>query len=238
MLDDVLAVKRHGLITLERARLLTGSAGPVALAEQVHDATKLTVYVGRQERAAGVPAFVAICDLLHRRGIAGATVLLGVDGTVHGVRRRARFFGRNADVPMMIVAIGSGARIAAVLPEIEALLTRPLLTLERVRVCKRDGELLARPTPLPRVDDSGLGLWQKLMVYSSERARDGNLPLHVSLVRRLRVAGAAGATCAAGHLGVSRRPRPARRPALLQLRRRVPVVTIDHRHAGADRRVV
>ena len=224
MLDDVLAVKRHGLITLERARLLTGSAGPVALAEQVHDATKLTVYVGRQERAAGVPAFVAICDLLHRRGIAGATALLGVDGTVHGVRRRARFFGRNADVPMMIVAIGSGARIAAVLSEIEALLTRPLLTLERVRVCKRDGELLARPTPLPQVDHSGLGLWQKLMVYSSERARDGNLPLHVSLVRRLRLAGAAGATCVRGIWGFHGDHLP-HGDRLLQLRRRVPVIT-------------
>ncbi len=90
LLDDVLAVKRHGLVTLERARMLTGSSGPVMLAEQVHDATKLTSYVGRQERGGGVPAFVAICDLLRRRELAGATVLLGVDGTVHGGRRRDR----------------------------------------------------------------------------------------------------------------------------------------------------
>ena len=224
LLDDVLAVKRHGLITLERAQMLTGSVDPVTLADQLHEATKLTIYVGRQERAAGVPAFVAICDLLHRRGIAGATVLLGVDGTVHGVRRRARFFGRNAEVPMMIIAVGSGERIAAVLPEIEALLARPLLTLERVRVCKRDGELLARPTPLPEVDHSGLGMWQKLMVYSSEQARDGNLPLHVSLVRRLRLAGAAGATCVRGMWGFHGDHIP-HGDQLLQLRRRVPVVT-------------
>ena len=51
-----------------------------------------------------MPAFVAVCDLLHRRGVAGATVLLGVDGTTHGQRRRARFFAGNDDVPMMIVA--------------------------------------------------------------------------------------------------------------------------------------
>lgn len=224
VLDDVLAVKRHGLITLERARMLTGSSGPVTLAEHVHDATKLTVYVGRQERAGGVPAFVAICELLRRRGIAGATVLLGVDGTVHGVRRRARFFGRNAEVPMMIIAVGSGADIAAVLPELELLLARPLLTLERVRVCKRDGELLARPTPLPEVDDSGLGMWQKLMVYSSERARDGSLPQHVSLVRRLRQSGAAGATCVRGVWGFHGDHAP-HGDRLLQLRRRVPIVT-------------
>ena len=92
-----------------------------------------------------MPAFVAVCDLLYRRGIAGATALLGVDGTAHGVRQRARFFGRNADVPMMIIAVGAGEQIARVLPELGRMLQRPLLTLERVRVCKRDGELLAPP---------------------------------------------------------------------------------------------
>ena len=41
---------------------------------------------GARSASAGAPAFVAVCELLHRRGIAGATVLLGVDGTAHGVR--------------------------------------------------------------------------------------------------------------------------------------------------------
>ena len=62
----------------------------------MHEETKLTIYLGRQERVYRVPAFVAVCDLLHRRGIAGATALLGVDGTAHGQRERAAFFSRNA----------------------------------------------------------------------------------------------------------------------------------------------
>ena len=65
-----------------------------------------------------VPAFVAVCDLLHRRGIAGATALLGVDGTAHGRRERAAFFSRNAGTPMMVIAVGSGERIGRVLPEL------------------------------------------------------------------------------------------------------------------------
>ena len=69
----------------------------------------------------GAPAYIAVCELLHRRGITGATVLLGVDGTAHGVRQRARFFGRNAEVPVMIIAVGAGQQIAAVLPELGAL---------------------------------------------------------------------------------------------------------------------
>ena len=64
----VLQIKRRGLITLERARLLTGESGRVQLPEQLSEATKLTVYVGRQRARRGTPAFAAICELLHRRG--------------------------------------------------------------------------------------------------------------------------------------------------------------------------
>jgi PII-like signaling protein len=225
MLDEVVAIKRGGLITLERARLLSGEIPPTVLPEDLHEATKLTIYVGRAEQSYGVPAYVAVCDLLHRRGVAGATALLGVDGTAHGVRERARFFGRNADVPMMIIAVGSGEHISRVLPELGALLTRPLMTLERVRVCKRDGELLAPPTELPAADERGRALWQKLMVYTSERAQQGRGPLHLELVRRLRERGAAGATCVRGIWGFHG-DHPPHGDRLLQLRRRVPVVTI------------
>ena len=180
LLDEVAAIKRHGLITLERARMLTGEIEAVSMPEELHEATKLTIYVGRQERINGSPAFVAISDLFHRRRLAGATVLLGVDGTAHGLRQRARFFGRNVDVPMMIITVGAGDQIARILPELGTLLSRPLVTLERVRVCKIDGRLLAQPTPLPSSDQHGLDLWQKLMVYTSEQARYGNSPLHVA----------------------------------------------------------
>ena len=225
VLDKVIQVKRHGLITLERARMLSGEVGGVAVPEELNEATKLTIYVGRQEQVGGCPAFVAVCDLLHRRGIAGATALLGVDGTAHGVRQRARFFGRNAEVPMMIIAMGAGEEIARLLPELGDLLSRPLLTLERVRVCKRDGRLLSPPSALPATDEQGLAMWQKLMVYASEQARHGRSPLHVALVRRLRESGASGATCLRGVWGFHGDHAP-HGDRLLQLRRHVPVVTI------------
>jgi PII-like signaling protein len=225
LLKEVMAIERRGLVTLERARMLTGEILPATLPQALDEETKLTVYVGRDERIYGVPAYVAVCDLLRRRDVAGATVLLGVDGTAHGVRERARFFGRNADVPLMIIAVGSGPSIARVLPELGALLRRPLLTLERVRVCKRDGQLLARPDALPAIDERGLPLWQKLMVYTSEQARHGRSPLHLALVRRLQASGVAGATCLRGTWGFHGEHAP-HGDRLLQLRRRVPIVTV------------
>jgi PII-like signaling protein len=225
LLDEVLAIKRHGLITLERARILTGDIAPVTLPEELDEATKLTVYVGRGEQINRIPAYVAVCDLLHRRGVAGGTALLGVDGTAHGVRERGRFFGRNIEVPMMIIAVGAGQQIAGVLPDLGAMLRRPLVTLERVRVCKRDGQLLAAPTALPSVDERGLAVWQKLMIYTSEQARHGRSPLHLALMRRLRASQASGATCVRGVWGFHGDHAP-HGDRLLQLRRHVPVVTI------------
>ena len=211
--------------TAQRPLPPAGAPGGRPLVLELHEVTKLTIYVGRQEQVAGTPAFVAVCELLRRHGIAGATALLGVDGTAHGVRQRTRFFGRNAEVPMMIVAVGAGEQIARVLPELGALLPRPLLTLERVRVCKRDGQLLAPPTPIPTTDEQGLAVWQKLMVYASEQARHGRSPQHVAMVRRLRESGASGATCVRGVWGFYGDHAP-HGDRLLQLRRHVPVVTI------------
>jgi PII-like signaling protein len=168
---------------------------------------------------------VAVCELLCREGIEGATVLLGVDGTRAGERRRARFFARNAGVPLMILAVGESERVAAVLPALSGLLEDPLLTLERVRVCKRDGRLLQAPHELPAEDAAGRELWQKLTVYSSQAATVEGRPLNVELVRRLRASAAAGATSVRGIWGFHGQHAP-HGERLLQMRRHVPVVTV------------
>jgi PII-like signaling protein len=157
--------------------------------------------------------------------VEGASVLLGVDGTLAGERRRASFLGRNVSVPLMVNAVGASDRIAGALADVSELLPRPLVTLERVSVCKRDGRLLRTPHELPDGDAGGLATWQKLMVYTSERAQHGGTPLHRALVTELRAAGAAGATCLRGIWGYHGDHAP-HGDAFLQLHRRVPVVTI------------
>jgi PII-like signaling protein len=224
-LEDISSITTHGLVTLERARMLTGRIGPVELPQELHEATKLTVYVGRQQSVGQRPAHVAIVDALREHGVAGATVFLGVDGTAHGVRQRARFFSRNADVPLMIISVGDGAAVARALADLGAVLHRPLLTLERVRVCKRDGVKLAEPQDFPATDSSGLGIWQKLMVYAGEQARHHRHPLYLELVQRLRRAGAAGATALRGVWGYHGNHEP-HGDRFWSLRRDVPVLTV------------
>jgi PII-like signaling protein len=223
--DEVALASGSGLVTLERARLQTGILTPMALPEELHEATKLTVYLGRQERIYRMPAYAAVCDLLYRRGIAGASVLLGVDGTAYGQRERAQFVGRNAEVPVMVIAVGDGETIGRVLPELGGLLDRPLTTLERVRICKRDGELIETPHRLPGTDELGMQLWQKLMIHTFESQLHRGQPINRAITRRLRSAGSSGATtfrCIWGFHG-NHEPH-GDRP--FQLGRQVPTVTI------------
>jgi PII-like signaling protein len=254
VIEEVRALSRHGAITLERARLVDGAGLAAALAPSVgvpapdvpcslapgvaepgsaeprvetagQDAVKLTVYVGRQQRVAGAAAYAAVVDCLRRHGVAGASVLLGLDGILHGERRRARFFASNARVPLMIQSVGERASIAAAGEEIAGMLEQPTLTLERVRVCKRDGGSLAQPLRPPAADGSGLTYWQKLVVYSSEQSRFEGQPLHSALIRRLRQEGAAGATALRGQWGYHG-DHPPHGEVFWSLRRHVPVLTL------------
>jgi PII-like signaling protein len=217
--DRVADMTSRGLVTLERARLADPSAQPP-------DVAKLTIYVGRQDRADGRPAYLTVCSVLHRLGFAGASVFLGVDGTSRGQRRRAGFFSRNIGVPVMIIAVGTGDQVASAVPELQALLRQPIFTVERVQLCKRAGTAVTRPAELPATDDEGRPLWQKLMVYTSEAALHDGRPIHRAIVQQLFDSRAAnGATVLRGIWGFHGDHEP-HGDKLLQLARRVPVTTI------------
>jgi len=223
LVDDVVAMTGRGLVTLERARLVGGSE---AVEVGAGDDVKLTVYIGRQERVDGLPAHRAVCDLLYRREFCSGAVFLGVDGTSRGERYRAAFFSRNVNVPLMIVAVGTVAQASAAVAELSALAPHALLTVERVRVCKRGGELFDRPQRLPAADEHDRPLWQKLMVHTTEATTHGGVPIHRALVHRLLDSETAhGATVLRGIWGFHGDHKP-HGDRLLQLTRRVPVVTV------------
>lgn len=222
---EVIAMTTNGLITLDHARLL-GEATTTVTPPDGDDAVKLTVYVGRNRRVNGAPAYRAVCDLLRRNGFDGAWVFLGVDGTAHGQRHRAHFIGRNSDVPMMIIAVGRAEEAARSIADLAALLERPLVTVERARLCKAGGLPLDRPPALPNADAQGRPLWQKLMVFTSESDRLGGVPVHRALVRRLwESQTASGATVLRGVWGFQgdREPHGDR---VFQFGRQVPVMTV------------
>lgn len=221
MMHAVDTIAMSGLATTERAWLC--DLPITELPEVAHGSVKLTVYCGRAERAGSVPAYRAIVDHLRAAGASGATAFLGVDGTVHGERRRARFLSRNRAVPVMVVSVGPREAMAQAAAGLEGLADRPVVTVEGIQVCKQDGQLLDPPTP---AGGSANGpLWRKLMVHAPGDTHVGGEALHQLLVERLRRSGAAGATSLRGVYGFNGDGEPSRDSALA-LRRSSPVVTI------------
>lgn len=221
----------RGAISLERVRLLAGEA-PARVAGGEASAVggpsggqaQLTVFLARGHRVSGAPAYEWAIARMHGHGLYGANMLLGLDGTVAGERQRARFLSRNPAVPSMIVAVGEAERVAGALADLRERLGAPT-ALERVQVCKRDGALLSRPQAPPAPEADGPAFWQKLVVYTGEQARHGGEPLHETLVRRLREAGAAGATTMRGVWGFHGDHAP-HGERLLSLGRHTPLLTM------------
>jgi PII-like signaling protein len=125
----------------------------------------------------------------------------------------------------MVQSVGESTTISLALDEIAGMLSDPSMTLERVRVCKRDGVHLAEPLSPPDTDGAGLAYWQKLVVYASEQTRYGHQQLHSALIRRLRREGAAGATSLRGQWGYHGEHQP-HGERFWSMRRHVPVLTV------------
>ena len=216
LVDPATTLMNGGLVTVERAAATTGVPDPATL----HEPAKLTVHLGRRDRRDGVPAHVAVCAVLRRHGVDGATAVLGVDGVVDGLRRRARLVGRNADVPVLVIAVGRRAELGAALPDLGRLVPQAQTTVERVTVCRRDGADIAPPPADPVTAAGEPADWQRLTVYGGDAE---------ALVRGLRAAGLRGATAVRGIWGYHGDHEP-HGDRLLQGRRGAPAVTevVDH----------
>jgi PII-like signaling protein len=201
LLSRAVELSGEGLVTIEQMRLLTGDIDPLRLREEPGEATRLTIHFGRQDRVYQVPAFEVVCELLYRRGIAGATVLPGIDGTIRGRRQHPHLFHHAGDTPLMVIAVGPGEQIATVLPELSTLFRHPVMTLEKVQVRQRDGQLISSPLVLPVNEPGGMAARLQLMVYTSEAARHDGQPVHRAIARQLGAAGFENVTTVHGIWG-------------------------------------
>lgn len=93
------------------------------------------IYVGESDSWHGEPLYEAIVKLLRERGLAGATVLRGIEG--FGAKQHlhtTRILSLSSDLPVLIEVIDQETRLRAVLPELDAMVAGGLITLEQVEV--------------------------------------------------------------------------------------------------------
>jgi PII-like signaling protein len=103
--------------------------------ESVVEATKLTVYIGDSFRYRHRPLYRAVVEMLHDEGIAGATVIHGIEG--YGGDKQihtARILDLSSDLPLVIIAIDRKEKIEAVLPKLDEMMEKGVVTMEDVRV--------------------------------------------------------------------------------------------------------
>mgnify|MGYP002780654358 FL=1 len=223
LVDAVLSDVGAGLVTLERVTLPGLQLDDVPSAF-FNDTATPEIYTGRGEERGGRELVGAFLARLRDAGLPGATAIAGLDGTIIGERRRARFFSRNDLVPAIVVSVGPRERIFRLLPALRGIAGRHVTTLERVHVVRRAGRVLADLPAPPARDERGLARWQRVMVFCGEDARwEGHHPLHSQLIRRLREANAAGATVLRGSVGFSD-DHGIHGDRVFSIRRRTPVV--------------
>ncbi|MCV7169955.1 DUF190 domain-containing protein [Mycobacterium manitobense] len=207
----------RGTLAVERVR----HGDDTVTAEHV----ELRVLTGRADRLNGRPAHVAMCDTLYRLKFDSAATFLGVDGITAGQRHRAAFFGRNIAVPVMTVAVGSAPAAEEAIRLLRPLLPSALMTVAPIQLRKGRGVPVNRPAPVPPTDDRGPAHWLKVTVHTCEADLHRGLPVHRTLVRRLRESPTtAGVTVLRGVWGFAGDAEPSG-DRMFQIGRHVPVTT-------------
>ena len=93
------------------------------------------IYIGESDQWHGKPLYQAIVELLRERGLAGATILRGIEG--FGAKAHihtTRILALSEDLPILVEVVDQEDRVRAALPHLDSMVTDGLITLERVEV--------------------------------------------------------------------------------------------------------
>jgi PII-like signaling protein len=95
----------------------------------------LRIFIGESDRWHGKPLYEEIVALARREGLAGATVLRGIEG--FGARSHlhtSRILRLSEDLPVVIEIVDTAENIERVLPLLDPMVADGMLTIERVQV--------------------------------------------------------------------------------------------------------
>jgi len=97
----------------------------------------MRIFIGEGDRFGHKPLYEALVELLRSEGFAGATVLRGVCGFgANRVYHTQKLLDLSADLPLVVEAVDSQAKINAVMPRIDAMMAGGMITLEKATVIR------------------------------------------------------------------------------------------------------
>jgi PII-like signaling protein len=93
------------------------------------------IYIGESDHWEGKPLYQAIVESLRASGIAGATVLRGIEGYGRAARlHTTQVLRLSEDLPILIEVVDQEDRLREILPRIDAMVDGGLITLEPIEV--------------------------------------------------------------------------------------------------------
>jgi PII-like signaling protein len=95
----------------------------------------LRVFVGESDRWHGRPLYQAIVERVRAEGLAGATVLRGIEGFGADSRlHTARILRLSEDLPVVIEIVDSAEQIERIMPILDEMVGEGMVTVEPVEV--------------------------------------------------------------------------------------------------------
>ncbi|MDH4178404.1 MAG: DUF190 domain-containing protein [Thermoleophilia bacterium] len=99
------------------------------------EGTLLRIFVGESDTWHGKPLYQAIVERVREEGLAGATVLRGIEGFgAHSRVHTTRILRLSEDLPVVIEIVDTAERIAGVLPLLDEMVHEGLVTLEPIEI--------------------------------------------------------------------------------------------------------
>lgn len=99
------------------------------------DGHLLRVFLGESDHHEGQPLYEWIVRAARRHGLAGATVLRGLEGYgAHSRLHTAKVLRLSQDLPIVVEIVDTIDKIESFLPILDAAVTEGLATLEKVRI--------------------------------------------------------------------------------------------------------
>ena len=147
----------HGMATLERARVmryrhrshdppdalhLAAALEPLSTMPRIQprdpmrvneNGILLRVFIGESDRYEHKPLYEAIVHRARELGLAGATVLRGVEGFgANSVVHRSTLLEMSADLPILVEIVDTEERVKLLLPHLETMVQEGMITMEYV----------------------------------------------------------------------------------------------------------
>jgi len=98
---------------------------------------RLTIFIGETDQWHHHPVYTEIVHRAHKAGLAGASVMRGIEGFGASSRvHTTRILSLSEDLPVAIVIVDTADRIEAFLPELDDLIQEGLVILDPVNVIK------------------------------------------------------------------------------------------------------